>query len=303
MGRVLNQNNKIGSPRFSKIEERNVLGPGSYEVRAWEKKGFRFGQKERGILPERNKNELGEEINNKSIGYGKIEENKMDAKKHNEKIKKRGSSFGKEATFWDKRKMVSDLGPGRYELNLPSSKVGCKFKKDERFKSADELKKRPASPPSLESDEDAAIPDSEMIKKWKELKMIELENEKMFTHYKKFNPSMRKKKETLKERALKLIEQTVQRIEEKEKLEQIRKKNIGFTSLQRKNEFLDPQAIFKSPGPIYNLRDSISYSKSVKFPIDMRKELFFNEQGPGPGSYEIPSIFNMRMERRKEKYI
>lgn len=260
---------------LTKGQGKNGLRSDKYEIKEWKKKGFRFAKEERMIIFEGSKSQGKEDTNSKSKSYEKIMDTTMETKNKTQKFNKKSSSFGKETTFWNKRVIENDLGPGYYKLDLPINKVGCKFKKAARFKSAGEVKKKSSSPTSLrELEKNVVRRNSEIIKKLKELKKIELEDEqeKIATNYKKYNPSMRKKTKTLKEWVLKIIEQTVQKMEEKEKAENIRnRRKIGFPSLSRKNEFLNPQATFKKPGPIYNLRNSISDSKSVKFPIEMRK--------------------------------
>jgi len=223
----------------------------------------------------------------------KIKRNQEKKQEKNKTKHIKGPSFGSVDRNFSNRMKMQNLGPGYYNCNFPnSSKLPQRFKTSLRNLSLPTIGPGPGQ---YNLSKDLLIID-EGMRKYKQLhdstfngncSSLERNN-----NPKTFSPSIYeliKKTVSLKQQALLKIRSSIVKSEKNKLRASLRKKNLGFTSSVRKNEYNILQRLIVSPGPIYDTRKKFAENAiKILIPLDKRKSLWdVSPDIPGPGSYNV----------------
>ncbi len=274
------QYNKIN---YHKTKGKETVGPGFYDPRYINiSKSFSFPHAilENLRVLKKNDNIVKRKYEEKEINY----------------IKKqiKGYSFGSEDRKYYKKLKIEEVGPGKYELNaIKTHRILPKFKGINRNASVPIIGPGPAEY-NLQKDLLSFDPYLKNYKKMHKLafqpdflKKIQIKKRDSAHSLHKIvkitnSPSI------LKRKILKKIGDLFEKTDRKNAHYELLKKNLGFTTSVRKNDYNILQRIIISPGPIYDTRKEFAEDAvKVKIPLDRRKSFWEMTKNPGPGTYNL----------------
>ena len=272
---------------YNKIKGKETIGPSSYDPRVIiMSKSFSFPRASYD----------NSKILKKNNNFGKI--NYVENKENYRKNQIKGYSFGSEDRKYYNILKFEEVGPGKYELNtIKTHRIFHKFTESNRNTSLPIIGPGPARY-NLQKDLFSFDPYLKNYKKMHDLafqpdlfKKIQIKkrnsvhcnNPSLYELIKSTNAAT-----ILKRKAMIKIRDSLDKNERKNDHSNLLKKNLGFTTSVRKNEYNILQRMILSPGPIYDTREEFAqHAVKVKIPIDKRKSLWETTENPGPGTYYL----------------